>query len=215
MPGLVHELRNFSFGISGSLDAFQARFGRLEGGERYLAVMRGSLGRLNGFLDELADYGDPRGRPWTALDLERLLRAAAAHHGAGPERLRLELPEPLALRGDGENLGRAFIHLIGLALGPPGGTGRVTVRAAVEPADPPEIAGQVENPGLELPGVDLARLFEPFYYRAAGFGRLALPVARRVFESHGGSLGAAPAPDGGIRLGFRLPAGLGGAHGET
>jgi len=219
VPGLVHELRNFSFGISGSLDAFQARFGQLEGGEPYQAILRGCLGRLNGFLDELEDYGDPRGHPWAVLDLASLLREAVAHHSAGPggpDRLRLELPGPLpGFRGDGQNLGKAFIHLIGLALGHPGGSGRVTVRAVAEPGGAPAIAGQVESPGLDLPGVDLGRLFEPFYFRAAGFGRLALPVARRVFESHGGSLGAEPAPGGGLRLGFCLPAGQGGAHGQA
>jgi signal transduction histidine kinase len=54
--------------------------------------------------------------------------------------------------------------------------------------------------------VDLSRLFEPFYYRASGFGRLALPVARRVLEHHGGSLTAVPGPGGGVRLAFTLPA---------
>jgi two-component system sensor histidine kinase DctS len=54
--------------------------------------------------------------------------------------------------------------------------------------------------------MDLSRLFEPFYYRASGFGRLALPVARRVLEQHGGSLTADHGPGGGVRLAFTLPA---------
>jgi len=210
VPGLVHELRNFSFGISGSLDAFQARFGALEGADRYGAVMRASLGRLNAFLDELADYGDPRAHPWTDLDLEALLREAAAHcaGAAGPGRLRLEVRAPLPrFRGDGPSLARALIHLIGLLLGHPDSTGPVTVRAGAGPEPAPALHGQVECAGLELVGVDLARLFEPFYYRAHGFGRLALPVARRVFERQGGTLAAAAVPGGGIRLEFTLPAG--------
>jgi signal transduction histidine kinase len=211
VPGLVHELRNFLFGLSGSLDAFGVRFAELEGAEPYLRTMRASLARLYAFLDELADYGDPRSGPWADLDLERLLRAAAALQGARqahPERLRLDIRAPLPpVPGDPESLAAAFGHLLALALGDPAGTApvRVEVRAAGGPGTC-RVEGAVLGDVPGRPGVDPARLFEPFYYRAAGFGRLALPVARRVLERHGGSLAAAPAAGGGIRLAFRLPA---------
>jgi signal transduction histidine kinase len=52
---------------------------------------------------------------------------------------------------------------------------------------------------------DLARFFEPFRFRGAGLGRLALPVARRILEAHGGTLRAAPAEGGGVRIAFTLP----------
>jgi signal transduction histidine kinase len=212
----VHELRNFIFGLSGSLDAFHARFSGLDGAERYVSVMRASLARLNAFLDELADYGDPRTGAWAPLDLERTLREVAVRQGsrlADPGRLRLELHGPLPpVLGDPASLAGAFAHLIGLALGDPAATAPVTVQAAIA-ADPqaPEsgpglIEGSVRGLGPDLAGLDPARLFEPFYFRAAGFGRLALPVARRVLERHGGSLAAAPDPGGGIRMDFRLPA---------
>jgi two-component system sensor histidine kinase TctE len=131
-----------------------------------------------------------------------LNRARAWEAGVG---LRLELEGPLPpVRVDEQGLRLAFTRLIGLALGPGARGGQVTVRACAR--DGALIAGHVESPGLELPGVDLARLFEPFYFRASGFGRLALPVARRVLESHGGSLAAVRGPGGGVRLAFTLPA---------
>jgi signal transduction histidine kinase len=68
------------------------------------------------------------------------------------------------------------------------------------------VFGHVDATGMKLQGVDLARLFEPFYYRASGLGRLALPAARRIFEAHGGNLSAAEGPEGGLRMGFMLPA---------
>jgi len=212
VPGLVHELRNFIFGISGSLDAMQARLGHLEEAARYHAVMRDSLERLDGFLDELADYGDPGPQARAGASLEMLLREAVELHRpraaqAGVE-LRLELPDRLPpVRADEQALCRAFSGLIGLALRGQGRGGRVTLAAAAGiREDRPVISGWVDSPGLELPGVDLSRLFEPFYYRASGFGRLALPVARRVLENHGGSLAAARNPGGGVRLAFTLPA---------
>ena len=60
VPGLVHELRNFIFGLSGSLEAMQARLGKLEEAAKYQTVMRASLDRLGAFVDELNDYGAPR-----------------------------------------------------------------------------------------------------------------------------------------------------------
>jgi signal transduction histidine kinase len=65
--------------------------------------------------------------------------------------------------------------------------------------------GHLDCPGLPLEGLEPGRIFEPFYFRAAGMGRLALPLARRVLEAHGGSLGAAAAPGGGLRIVFTLP----------
>jgi signal transduction histidine kinase len=199
VPGLVHELRNFAFGISGSLDAMGVRFKGLDDLGRYRCVMRESLDGLNAFLDELEDYGDPRAAGWAAADLGALLREAAEPHRAG---LRLVLEGPLPLVwADPAGLRMAFARLIGVVMGQ-AGAGPATLLAS---ADARGVSGRLDRAGLELPGVDLSRLFEPFYFRVSGFGRLALPVARRVIERHGGRLSASRAPDGAVRLGFTLP----------
>jgi signal transduction histidine kinase len=212
VPGLVHELRNFSFGMSGSLDAFRARFGGQAEMARYERVMRASLDGLNAFLDELSDYGDPRGADPAERDPEPLLREAVDQHreraaAAGVE-LRLELEGPLpSIRADAASLGTVFARLVGLALGRQERSGWVTVHAAAGLQDGgPALRGYVEGSRMAFPGLDLARLFEPFHFRASGFGRLGLPVARRVLERHGGSLRAVPGPAGGVRMEFTLPA---------
>ena len=209
---LVHELRNFEFGIGGSLDACHACCSGQPGWARYEAVMRGSLDRLGRFLDELRDYGAPPAPVWTERSLDLLLREAVAcldpRPVAGGGGIRLLLREPLPrIRVDERSLVRAFTHLLELALGPSGTRGPVTVHAA---GTPEGLGGRVEGARPWPPGLDLARLFEPFYLREAGAGRLALPVARRVFEHHGGGLCAEPGPGGAVRLCFHLP-GLSGA----
>ena len=210
VPGLVHELRNFIFGISASLDAFEARFRGQEDVARYQAVIRKSLDRLGVFIDELREYGDPGRRPWAEVSLESILREAREHHmakgggGEGGLLLRIERALP-HLRGDAEGLRLAFIHLMDLALQSQGSTPVEIDVWAGDEAGRAGIHGRMEVP-LDLGDLDPGRLFEPFYFRPAGLGRLALPVARRILEAHGGELLAGPRPQGGVEIQFALPA---------
>ena len=211
VPGLVHELRNFIFGISASLDAFQARAAGLDGG-RYGTVMRASLDRLNAFLEELREYGDPQGLVWAERPLGPLLREAIEHHRPLAERcqveVRLSLAEALPwVRADERSLRTAFIRLLDLALQQESPGGQVGIEVGCRAQGKGRVIyGHLDGQGLKLHNVDLELLFEPFNFRASGFGRLALPVARRIFEAHGGNLSAAPGPVGGLRMGFMLPA---------
>ncbi len=209
VPGLVHELRNFIFGISASLDAFEVRFRGQEEAGKYQAVIRKSLDRLGVFVDELREYGDPGRRPWAEVSLEPILREACEHHkvkarGTGSELLlRVEGTLP-RLRGDEQGLRLAFIHLVDLALQARGGAPvEIHLWAAGEPGSV-ILHGCLEAP-LELGDLDPTRVFEPFYFRPAGLGRLALPVARRILEAHGGELSAAPSASGGVEIRFTLP----------
>ena len=210
VPGLVHELRNFIFGISASLDAFQAR-GAGQDADRYVTVMRASLDRLNAFIEELRAYGDPQGLAWSEQALEPLLQEAILHLQPQAQRRGVELRVQAAgglpaVRADAESLRGAFIRLLELALQqePPGS--RLVLQVASRPQGAQTVLfGHLDCPGLQGPQVDPERLFEPFYVRSSGLGRLALPVARRSFEAHGGNLTAGPGPEGSLRIGFMLP----------
>jgi signal transduction histidine kinase len=206
----VHELRNFSFGVSASLDAFEARTANSDA-SRYGAAIRTGLDRLNGFIDELREYGDPQGLYGLELALEPVLQEALDQLAPAAERLgvalRLELPGPLPrIRADSDMLRTALVRLLELVLQrePPGGCVTMVLGCRSRGL-PPAIFGYLDGPGLKVHNLDLTRLFEPFYYRAVGLGRLALPAARRVFEIHGGNLCATSGPDGSLRLGFMLP----------
>jgi signal transduction histidine kinase len=215
VPGLVHEMRNFSFGISGSLDAFEARFGGQEETRRYGQVMRTSLDRLNAFLDELRDYGDPGSPGRQELDPVPLLREAVEHLRPRADQnrvaIRLELGSGLPwLQADPASLRTAFIRLLDLALQQESPGGQIVLRADTRVQGRRRLlVGHLDGAGIQLQNVDLARLFEPFYYRNSGLGRLALPTARRIFENHGGNLTASPSPAGGLRMGFMLPGSAG------
>ena len=66
----------------------------------------------------------------------------------------------------------------------------------------------VDNDGEELSRDERARIFGRFTRgpsRAAGYG-LGLSICRCIVERHGGRIGAGPAPEGGNRFFFTLPA---------
>ena len=86
--------------------------------------------------------------------------------------------------------------------------GRVRVRTAVDT----EAVLTVENTGPIVPAEMLATITEPFQRgaeRTRGDGHdgagLGLAIARRIVESHRGSLRLAARPSGGLRVEVRLP----------
>jgi signal transduction histidine kinase len=203
VPGLTHELRNAAFAFTANLDALEAR--HPEAAPHHQAL-RACLERLTGFVEELGAYGEPREALSERLLLPALLRDAAALCGPLAERRGSAAGvawsgESGFVRGDAAALRGAFAGLFRFALAQ-GGAGEAILRAGAESG---WARGEIDPPGLAAKEVDLARVFEPFHFKAAGTGRLALPLFRRVLEAHGGYCGAEAAPGGGLRIGFALP----------
>jgi signal transduction histidine kinase len=214
VPGLVHELGSFIFGISANLDAFEARFAGLEDVSKYGATIRRSLDRMSAFIEELREYGDPQRYSWSELELAPLLKAAIEHQKAMAIEKAVDLQLNIhgimpPLNADEQSLHAAFIHVIDFVLQHEESGGHVILQVETRrQGERSVISGHLDSSSLKFKDVDLARLFEPFYFRTSGLGRLVLPVARRVFESHGGNLTASSRPEGGIRIHFMLPEGL-------
>jgi signal transduction histidine kinase len=214
VPGLVHELGSFIFGISANLDAFEARFADLDEVSKYGANIRRSLDRMSAFIVELREYGYPQRLSWAIVELEPMLREAIGHNSplAASRHIDLQFQVVASLptiNADRQGLLAAFIRLIDFILQQEEAGGRVVLRVAPShQGNKVVIGGYLDFSSLKFKDVDPARLFEPFYFRVSGLGRLTLPGARRVFESHGGTLTAGPGPDGGMRISFMLPSDL-------
>ncbi|WP_257313167.1 sensor histidine kinase [Geothrix fuzhouensis] len=214
VPGLVHELGSFIFGISASLDAFEARFADVEGMSKYGANIRRSLDRMSAFIVELREYGYPQRLSWTVLALEPLLQEAIEHNlplavkNGLDLQLHIEGPLP-AINADKQGLQSAFTRMINLVLQHEEPGGHVVLHvASSHPGNRTVVSGHLEFSSAKMENIDTARLFEPFYFRVSGMGRLTLPGARRVFESHGGTLTAGPGAEGRMRISFMLPSEL-------
>lgn len=212
VPGLVHELGSFIFGISANLDAFEARFTDMEEVSKYGANIRKSLDRMSAFIVELREYGYPQRLSWAVLELEPLLREAIEQHRVAAATKNIDIQ--ISIKGtlplisaDSEGLRSAFVRVLGLVLQQQEPGNRVVLHVSSNHQGSRDtIHGHLDFSSVKFKDVDPARLFEPFYFRVSGLGRLTLPGARRVFESHGGTLTAGPGPEGGMRINFMLPA---------
>ena len=109
---------------------------------------------------------------------------------------------------DRERVARALGALLAYALLRPGAGATVAMR--VRAAEDGRVAVAIVGAGATLPRESLAQLFDPFDVaptgaRApAGLG-LAVGVARRVIELHGGTARAEAVPEGGLLVVVELP----------
>jgi signal transduction histidine kinase len=211
VPGLVHELGSFIFGISANLDAFEARFSEMEEMRKYGANIRRSLDRMSDFIVELREYGYPQRLSWNVLGLEPLLREAIVQHADQAIKKSIDLQLHIegslpSISADQQGLQSAFSRLIDLILQLEEAGGKVIFSvASASQGNRIVLHGYLDFSSTKFNNVDPARLFEPFYFRVSGLGRLTLPGARRVFEAHGGSLSAGPSSEGRMRISFMLP----------
>jgi signal transduction histidine kinase len=214
IPGVSHELRNFIFGFSAYLDAVNAHIpADAEGSIEPNKIAKRSLDRLRTFVEELMEYGNPvvESRKWH--NISPIVREAVAHHHLIIERNKKKitintignLPKVLV---DEQSLRKAFIYLIGMFVQQEKVNDIAIEISTQEGNSNPGIYGYIEAKEFKTYGLDVLRLFEPFYIKVAGLGRLALPIARRILEYHGGTIKAHSENSNGLRIAFQLPIGL-------
>ena len=140
------------------------------------------------------------------------LAAAIAEDGrfeaeANNRRLRLEAPDRLIVTGNPELLHRAVENVVRNAVKYTAEGSEVLVR--LEQKEDLALL-QITDHGPGIPERELARVFEPFYRvgneERKGFG-LGLAIAQLAVQAHGGSIHAANAPGGGLRVEIGLPLG--------
>jgi two-component system OmpR family sensor kinase len=112
------------------------------------------------------------------------------------------------VRGNVELLRRAVENVIRNAIKYSHRRGTVEVGTALGSEDRVAVIS-VRDSGTGVPESDIANIFDPFFRssthaRKEGSG-LGLTIAKRVIESHGGSIVAANVPGGGLRVNIELP----------
>ncbi len=212
VAGVAHEVRNPLFGMSSTLDAFEARFDAEPDHGNFVQLLRDQLDRLSGLMNDLLEYGKPSDPELAEGELAEVVSEAAdacaplaARAGVALEnRVSADLP---ALRRDRKRIVQVFRHLVENAVqhSPEGGTVRLAAELVRrDAADWIECA--IDDSGPGFPEKDLSRVFEPFFTRRQGGTGLGLAIAHRIVAAHGGTLAAHNRPGGGAAVRVLLPA---------
>lgn len=212
--GLCHEVRTPLFGISATLDAFEARFGSQEEYAEYFAILRRELARMNDLMRDLLDYSRPPSQSFSTDSIENVI--AQAVHTCGTlaklsnvkvaNSTRRRLPPVLM---DRRRLLQVFQNLIENAIqhSPRGGVVAVAAKVLVEEGRP-WIDCTIMDSGPGFREEDLPRIFEPFYTKRREGTGLGLSIVQRIVEEHGGRIGAGNRPEGGALVTVRFACAL-------
>jgi signal transduction histidine kinase len=215
MAGVAHEVRNPLFGISSTLDAFEARFGRGSDQATFFGVLRTELNRLTTLMEDLLDYGRPAVLQCALADVPSLVDDAIKHCAEAAFRSGVSIRHqalcpmrPLSV--DGRRVTEVFINVLENAIQHSPKGGAIEVHHAEE-IDPSGLVWQVisiEDTGPGFDTNDLEHVFEPFFTRRRGGTGLGLSIVQRIIQQHRGQVEAANGLRGGGRVTVRLPVDL-------
>jgi len=212
IAGVAHEVRSPLFGISATLDAFDARFGAEAAFRPYLDHLRRELERMNSLMRELLNLGRPAETPREPVSIGRVIAEAIAvtdalarEHGVT---IRETLPPATAVRlvlADQPRLVQVFENLLTNAIQHAPGKSEIVIAEASRRAAPAELTLAVVDRGPGFRTEDLSHLFEPFFTRRTGGTGLGLAIVRRIVEDHGGAVRAENVRSGGASVLVTLP----------
>ena len=197
----VHELRTPVTVIGGYLRMLLKEQGGplTEKQRKMLEEAERSCGRVGALVNEMSELGKFEGGeialPRERIDLPELLTRVAADMHEGENRgVQLDLrgaQSPLMVVGDRGRLEAALRALLHAALRERGEPGVIVAECSVTSNDPPSVLITIGDDDARRTLGSAAPEDAPFDEWRGGLG-LALPLARRVIEAHGGALWSAP-----------------------
>ena len=201
-------VRNSLATVRGYLTLIERRPGE-ESITDYLAEIRRESDHLQRILEDFLDFARPETARVEAVDLESVLRSAAADPALAGMAMELEIEEGISclLRGDSQLLERAIRNLLHNAAEAERQSGRAGPLQVHISQGNQELELAIEDRGPGLPAEVRSRLFQPFVTgRSDGIG-LGLSLAHRIVTLHGGRLHLEDRPEGGTRAVLALPFG--------
>ncbi|MCE2942685.1 MAG: ATP-binding protein [Gemmatimonadota bacterium] len=163
-------------------------------------------------IDELArafaQFGRLPDGPAGDVDLGDLVRYTARATVPEDVPLTVEVSDGLpTVRGQYEALSRALANLLLNASDAVRGRADAAICVAAEPSATGGVRITVSDTGPGTDAATLARMWEPYVTTKPGGTGLGLPIVRQTVDAHGGLVFASTPADGGLTIGFELPAG--------
>jgi PAS domain S-box-containing protein len=213
VAGVAHEVRNPLFGISSTIDAFEARFGDVEKHQRYMVNLRAQVDRLRRLMSDLLEFGKPLSTEPSRESVADVVKEAIRSCDALARRSEVRLEDDTAdelprVTMDRSRMVQVVQNVLQNAIEHAGRGGRVCVEArSIRMRGDAGVRLSVRDTGPGFEEADIPRLFEPFFTRRRGGTGLGLSIVQRIVEETGGRVAAQNHPDGGALVSIELPAG--------
>jgi signal transduction histidine kinase len=204
---LAHEIRNPLASISGAAGILKRGNASSDNRQECLGILEKESQRLNKLLTNFLDFARPRLPRYQRADPAALVQSVTvlARHAAMRQQVEIidELPQRLPMVDcDAEQMKQVLLNIVLNAIQATPGGGRVIVRAFTENAT---LCVEIWDEGCGMSSQELDRMFEPFFTTKESGTGLGLAVAANIVEQHGGLLGAANNPGGGMTFRLELP----------
>ncbi len=215
LANVSHELRTPVSNVHVTLEALES--GADEEPElrgRFIRTALDETTRLSRLIKDLLDLGRLEAgvtpleqQPFSLRDLiNRAVRAIESRMRSKGMGISIDVPD-IQIQGDPERLLQAFLNVLDNAIKHSVPDSMVFVSGKIEAI---QVAVEIRDQGPGIEESDLPRIFEQFYTadpsrKGSGTG-LGLAIARRIVETHGGSITASNTATGnGATFTIRLP----------
>ena len=206
--GIANELRNPLFGLSSAAQLLRFRAREDPVLERNIGRILREVERLNGMVTDLLEYGSARAPQLEPGDPDRIWDdVLQTHRGVLESRALVvsrERPKQHATCDlDGPQLSQAFVTLLAHAAdGAPHGS---DLRLSSDTQARGAWRCTISHAGPAIPPDELSRVFDIFSPVRRGGSGIALALARRIIEEHGGSIGIESDAERGTTVRISLP----------
>src|SRR5208337_4897029 len=188
--GLAHEIRNPLAGIAGVLDIVSRDLPETSVAREVIDDAKQEAVQINRILSELLDTARPKAPQFRVTDLAGTAEHAVffARQQAVTKRINIEFEVKDALppvEHDPNQINQVLLNLLLNAIQSMDKPG--TVRVTLERDEDFAIVS-VSDEGNGIPPENLSNIFRPFFTTKGHGTGLGLSLARRMVESHGGSV---------------------------
>jgi signal transduction histidine kinase len=210
LAGAAHQAKNAIFGLSATLDAFEARFQNGPAEDEYFDNLRAGVARVQALMRDLLDYATPTAHEVQPVSMSAIVRSSASDCHALAEKLGVKLVLDVFQDADAvvhpARIVRALENLLENAIQHSRPEGTVTVRLArTKLGDREVLRCDVTDQGPGFPPEHIERLFTPFFTLRPGGTGLGLTIAKRIVEDLGGRIRLSNLTAGGAEVSVWLP----------
>jgi signal transduction histidine kinase len=204
---LAHEIRNPLNALSLNLEMVQEDLERAAVESETARLARHEVNRLSQLVNDFLVYARPRPPALEEVSADALLTDVARLLRPVAERAGVALAvaaRPATARADRAQITQVIVNLALNAIQAMEGRERRELALSAR-AEAGGAVIEIADSGPGIPEADLERVREAFYSTRRGGTGLGLAIADRVVAAHGGTLGLANRPEGGLVARVTLP----------